>query len=108
MLSFSIQLIPEVLGKSIELRPEDVESREKFEHLKIDTVIGHKTKKNPVLLTLIERKTRNTIIKKINNKDTESVNKTLDQIFNEFKKKKNEVFKSITSYKGLEFGPMSI
>ena len=106
--SYKVRKYKNNLGKSIDLRPEAIESREEFGHWEIDTVIGHKTKEDPVLLTLVERKTRNTIIKKIENKDTESVNKALDQIFNEFKEKKNKVFKSITSDNGLEFANLSI
>ncbi|WP_425492656.1 hypothetical protein [Lysinibacillus agricola] len=45
-----------VLGKSIEERPDSVESREEFGHFEIDSVVGRKDKEDDVLLTLIERK----------------------------------------------------
>ena len=57
-----------ILGQSIEERDESIESREDFGHWKIDTVIGVKDKDDEVLLTLVERKTRHFITKKINNK----------------------------------------
>lgn len=46
-----------VLGTSIEERPESVGDREEFGHWEIDTVIGNKKADEPVLLTLVERKT---------------------------------------------------
>ena len=44
-----------IFGKSINLRPEIINSREEFGHWEIDTVIGIKDKNEPVLLTLTER-----------------------------------------------------
>ena len=52
------------LGKSIELRSEAIESREEFGHWEIDTVIGLKTKDDPVLLTLVERKLEIQLLRK--------------------------------------------
>src|SRR5690625_1552128 len=54
-----------VLGPSIKKRPEEVESRDNFGHWEIDTLIGARAKDDPVLLTLVERKTRFEIILKI-------------------------------------------
>jgi len=45
------------MGKSTDLRPKEVETREEFEHWEIDTVVG-KRSNEAVLLTLTERKTR--------------------------------------------------
>ena len=47
-----------ILGPSIDLRPEAINDRSEFGHWEIDTVIGQKTKLDPVLLTLVERQTR--------------------------------------------------
>ena len=41
------------LGKSIEERPDYIETREEFGHWEIDTVIGKKTKDDQVLLTIM-------------------------------------------------------
>src|SRR5690625_7669443 len=46
-----------VYGKPIENRPEVVEASEEFAHWEIDTVIENKDADEPVLLTLVERKT---------------------------------------------------
>jgi len=53
-----------VLGTSIEERPESVETREEFGHWEIDTVLGHKSN-DDALLTLVERKSRHKIVKRI-------------------------------------------
>ena len=47
-----------VLGSSIEERPTEVNTREKFGHWETDLVIGSKSGEDNVLLTLLERKTR--------------------------------------------------
>lgn len=53
------------LGKSIAERPSNINNREEFGHWEIDTVVGQKSKDDYVLLTILERKTRNAIINKI-------------------------------------------
>ncbi|MGU8599292.1 IS30 family transposase, partial [Clostridium perfringens] len=50
------------LGTSISDRPNSIENREEFGHLEIDCVLGEKSNKDNVLLTLVERKTRYAII----------------------------------------------
>ena len=57
-----------VLGTSIDQRPALVNERSDFGHWEVDTVIGLKRKEEPVLLTLVERVTRYTIILKIEGK----------------------------------------
>ena len=69
-----------VLGTSIEERPESIETRKEFGHWEIDTVLGHKSKDN-ALLTLVERKTRMEIIRRIPSKDASEVTAALDDIF---------------------------
>ena len=51
-----------ILGDSIELRPKEVDSRETFGHWEIDTVVGRRSE-TPALLTILERKTRQYIIR---------------------------------------------
>ena len=61
-----------ILGTSIAERPPAVEDKEKFGHWEIDTVEGKKSDDN-VLLTLVERKTRNYYAFKIDDQDHDSV-----------------------------------
>ena len=44
------------LGKSIELRDSNIETREEFGHWELDTVRGTKDKTDHVLISLLERK----------------------------------------------------
>ncbi|MBW8347934.1 IS30 family transposase [Bacillus sp. IITD106] len=94
-----------VLGTSIEERPESIETREEFGHWEIDTVRGHKSK-DEALLTLVERKTRLKIIRRIPSKTSPAVTNALEDIFEEYPKVKN-VFKSITADNGSEFSELS-
>jgi IS30 family transposase len=80
--------------------------RKEFGHWEIDTVIGKKSKGEEVLLTIVERQTRNAIIRKI-------PSKTADAVSNEFKKIQTffgdrfcKVFKTITSDNGSEFSEL--
>ena len=95
------------LGRSIEERDKKIETREEFGHWEIDTVEGLKDKKDNVLLTLIERKTLNSIHRKIEAKTAEAVDKALESIKDEFGSKFSEVFKTITSDNGSEFSNLS-
>lgn len=52
-----------VLGRSIEERPEEVENREEFGHWETNLVIGNKSGRDNVPLTLIERKTRELFVR---------------------------------------------
>src|SRR5699024_5279045 len=70
-----------VLGPSSEERPDKVDTREHFGHWEIDTLIGSKTKEDPVLLTLVERKTRFEIMFKIKQKSTDFVNQAVKQLY---------------------------
>lgn len=72
-----------VLGTSIEERPESIETREEFGHWEIDTVLGHKSK-DDALLTLVEKKTRHEIIRRIPNKSAEAVTEAMQDIFAEY------------------------
>ena len=88
---------------SIEKRPVEVENREKFGHWEIDLIVGPVGTK-PALLTLLERKTRDLIIRKIPDKTQASVLRILNGIEREsghdnFRKR----FKSVTADNGSEF-----
>jgi transposase, IS30 family len=95
------------LGKSIEERPEEINSREEFGHWGIDTVIGEKTNQDKVLLTLVERQTRNTLVRQIESKTADSVIKELTKIRILFGDQFSQVFKSITGDNGSEFANLS-
>lgn len=92
-----------VLGPSIKDRPEEVESREEFGHWEIDTLIGAKDKNDPVLLTLVERKTRFEIILKIDRKDEKHVVQAMNQLYHRLGNQAKNIFKTITSDNGSEF-----
>lgn len=94
-----------VLGISIEERPKSVETREEFGHWEIDTVLGHKSN-DDALLTLIERKTRHKIIRRIPSKTALAVSAVLDDIFASYPDVQ-KVFKSITADNGSEFSELS-
>ncbi len=88
--------------KSIDYRPEEVETREVYGHWEGDLVIGKK-KKGAVLFTLTERKTREEIIMKLPDKTAESVAKALDKIEKRYKTIFYRKFKTITFDNGPEF-----
>ncbi len=92
-----------VLGPSIEQRPEEVESRNIFGHWEIDTLVGARAKDDPVLLTLVERKTRFEIMLKIDQQDQPSVDLAMNDLYEQLGDHKKDVFKTITSDNGSEF-----
>lgn len=89
-----------VLGTSIDNRPEVVNSRITSGHWEIDLVIGQNKKSEHTLMTLVERKTRFIIIRKLRGKSSEFVNKSLKSIFKQYGKR---MFQSITADNGSEF-----
>src|SRR5690625_5278040 len=62
-----------ILGKSIDERPGSIETRKEFGHWEIDTVEGNKSN-DDALLTLVERKTRHKIIRRIPSNTVSAVN----------------------------------
>lgn len=94
-----------VLGMSIEKRPESIESRKEFGHWEIDTVEGHKSN-DDALLTLVERKTRHKIIRRIPSNTAPAVTNALQEIFEEYPRVQN-VFRTITADNGSEFSDLS-
>lgn len=96
-----------VLGNSISERPPEINTREEFGHWEIDTVIGEKSSDDNVLLTIVERKTRNSIVRKIDSKTAVAVTNELGQIRDFFGDKFDKVFKSITGDNGSEFAELA-
>ncbi len=95
------------LGKSIVERPSNINDREEFGHWEIDTVVGKKSNNDCVLLTILERKTRNAIIHKIASKTAEAVTEALNNLRNIYDKQFSKVFKTITGDNGSEFADLS-
>ena len=95
------------LGTSIEKRPVFIDSREEFGHWEIDTVIGQKSGKDNVLLTIAERKTRQFIVRKIADKSALAVMAEFDKLRQECGDRFSSVFKTITSDNGSEFANLS-
>ena len=92
-----------VLGKSIDERPEVIDTRETFGHWEIDTVIGNKKKTDPVLLTLVERKTLFEVIFKLDEKDAQAVDQAILRLRKRAGREFGNLFKTITSDNGSEF-----
>lgn len=92
-----------ILGSSINERPSEIDSRDEFGHWEIDTVIGEKSSDDNVLLTIVERKTRNAIVRKIESKTVDAVTNELVKIRYFFGDKFSKVFKTITADNGSEF-----
>lgn len=90
-------------GKSIEKRPEEINTREAFGDWEMDCVEGKKgTKKT--LLVLTERKTRNEIIRLMRDKTAASVVRELDKIETDVGAERfSLIFRTITVDNGSEF-----
>lgn len=93
-----------ISGRSIETRCESVLNREVFGHWELDLVIGKKTKGEPCIITLIERKTRKLLTKKVWGRDAKSIEK---HVLKMIMKEGIERFKSITTDNGSEFSTLS-
>ena len=91
-------------GTSIEQRPEAIESRKEFGHWEMDLVVGPTAGSNVALLTLVERKHRELITRKLPDKTQASVLKALKRIEKEYGSSLfRQIFKSITVDNGSEF-----
>jgi len=96
-----------VLGRSISERPDEINDRSEFGHWEIDSVIGKKTKEEPTLMTITERKTRKEIIRKVPDQSSESIMTALSALATEAGDLFPKVFKSITADNGSEFSQLS-
>lgn len=96
-----------ILGRSIEKRPAEVETRETFGHWECDLIIGSKTGDDKALLTLAERKSRECLIFPIADKRPESVMAVFDKLRADYSDHFGDVFKTITTDNGLEFSALS-
>ena len=73
------------LGKSIELRDPNIETREEFGHWELDTVRGAKDKTDHVLISLLERKSRLYVALRCPSARATDVKETLHAWLNTFK-----------------------
>lgn len=96
-----------VLGRSIEERSVEVAERQEFGHWETDLVIGSKTGDDNVLLTLIERKTRNLQVIRLLDKTADSVLAAFENMKKELGDRFSDVFKTITTDNGSEFARLS-
>lgn len=94
-------------GRSIEERPACVDSRERFGDWELDLVVGSKSGKDHVLMTLLERKTRYYRVIRLMDKTSESVMKAFETLKIEYGERFSSVFKSITTDNGSEFSRLS-
>lgn len=95
------------LGKSIEERPKYIEDRNEFGHWEIDSVLGSKSENDAVILSIVERMTRNVIWLKIKDHSDEAVVEAVIKLKIEYGDKFSEVFKTITGDNGSEFVGLS-
>lgn len=93
------------LGRSIEDRDASVLSREEVGHWEVDLVLGKKTKGEPVIITMVERKSRILLTKKVWSKRAEDIQKATLQMM---RKQGMECFKSLTTDNGAEFSTLSL
>lgn len=96
-----------VLGRSIEERPDSVETRKEFGHWECDLVLGSKKKEDDVLFTLLERKSRELLVIPIADKTAECVMNAINGLREIYSEHFDEVFKTITTDNGSEFATLS-
>ncbi len=91
-------------GTSIEKRPNHIDNREEFGHWEMDLVVGSRKGGGAALLTIVERKTRHLLARKIPDKTQESVLQAMKLIEKEYGSINfRKIFKTITVDNGSEF-----
>lgn len=95
------------LGRSIEERPPETNLRQEFGHWECDLVLGAKTKDDNVLLTLLERKSREYLIVPLENKEASTVVKAFRKLRSKYGKHFDDIFKTITTDNGSEFADLT-
>lgn len=94
-------------GKSIDLRPAEVDERTQFGHWESDTVIGRKKKDDPAVFTIVERLTGYYLSIRTGGKTTEGIAAAMRQLYGEFGERFSQVFRTITTDNGSEFAAFS-
>ena len=91
-------------GQSIDQRPIEAQTRNEFGHWEMDLVAGPARGSAAALLTLVERKHRRAIVRKLPDKTQASVLKTLRIIERQYGTARfRRIFKTITVDNGSEF-----
>lgn len=85
-------------GRSIEERPASVDTSQEFGHFEADTVLSGK-RKGQVVATFVERKSRLTIVKRLNGRDSQSMKQAIVELAHQL----NGKFKTLTVDHGKEF-----
>lgn len=96
-----------VFGKSIDERPEIASQKTEIGHWEIDTVVGRRKGKEPVLFTAVEKVTRKYIVIKISGKTAAGVEEAINQLIETYGSKFSEIFKTITADNGSEFSSLA-
>lgn len=96
-----------LFGRSIEERPEEVTDRIVCGHWEIDTVVGHRSGKESVVLTLVEKATDFYMAIKIPAKNAQSVMMAMEVLHEEYSERFANIFKTITADNGTEFERLS-
>ncbi len=89
-------------GKSITERPKEADDRSEKGHWEIDLVVGKQGTK-PVILTLVERKTRRSLYILVKNKTQREVIRAIKKVRRRVGGNFAEAFKTITADNGSEF-----
>lgn len=95
------------LGRSIEERSASVNNRSEFGHWECDLVIGHKTKDDHVLLTLIERLSRQYWMIPLENRHPETVMNAFRNLLADYSEHSGDIFKTVTTDNGSEFSSLA-
>lgn len=93
------------LGRSIEERDPAVLERKEPGHWEVDVMMGKKAKTEPVIITMVERKTRNLLTKKVWSQSAEDIQQATLQLM---KRQGLECFQSLTTDNGSEFSTLSL
>lgn len=96
-----------ILGRSIEERDDEIQKRTTFGHWEADLVIGEKSGADKVLLTLLERKTRNFMIIPLSDKTADSVMRAFEKLRSDLGDSFSKIFRTITTDNGAEFSKLS-
>ena len=102
-----IRINKRMKGTSIEQRPSVVEERKEMGHWETDTVIGKRDGKEAVVLSLVERVSRNYLSILIPDRTAEAVMGGMKQLRETFGDRFSAVFKTITTDNGSEFETFS-
>lgn len=95
------------LGRSIEERPKEINTRQEFGHWECDLVLGAKSNNDQALLTLLERRSREYLIIPLRDKSSASVMDAFEKLKADYSEHFSEVFKTITTDNGSEFSDLS-